>query len=100
MSFQIEVIIRFESLNYKVLHFNIFSSQLEEDFILKIFERLTVEELNQLEAISCCQFCDDENDVLPFLKNNNGKYYFNDDEDPLSLKAIRLREEMLNHRTF
>lgn len=48
----------------------------EKKFICKIFKELK-EDVEDLWKISCCQFCKTENDLLPFLKERNGKYFFN-----------------------
>ncbi|WP_159314272.1 hypothetical protein, partial [Staphylococcus aureus] len=49
----------------------------DEDKLLEmIFEDSTIDELKLLYKISVCQYTDNDDDLLPFVKNYNGKIVF------------------------
>lgn len=48
-----------------------------EDKLLEIiFEESSIEELKLLHKISVCQYTDNDDDLLPFVKNWGGKMFF------------------------
>ncbi|AGC02289.1 hypothetical protein H012_gp161 [Acanthamoeba polyphaga moumouvirus] len=72
----IEFIFTFKYDEQEFWQTNIDKNITEECMITYIFEELG-ELGKQLVKISCCQFINDESELLPFLKERSGKYYFN-----------------------
>ncbi|AVL95143.1 hypothetical protein ma756 [Moumouvirus australiensis] len=79
MSFEkitIEFIFTFKYADQIFLRMDFDKNITEEHMITYIFKELD-EIGKQLIKISCCQFVNNETEILSFLTNRSGKYYFN-----------------------
>jgi len=68
------------------IRFNLFlyenSDQITEElFIKKILDKLYINEIRSLIKLDCSQFYTDNCDLLYFINNRNGKFYFNSIEN-------------------
>jgi len=80
-----EIICTFTNREQLVLY--IFSNENtnESEFIKKIFKKLYINEVKQLVKLSCCQIhFGRHSKLLKFIEKNNGKYYFNTDDNDFS----------------
>ena len=76
-SYELEIVCMFGgNIDWKFLNFNCESGVSKEIFLLYVFNRLTREEIIQLEKISICQFCDTDDEIIPFILDCRGKLWF------------------------
>lgn len=93
-----EIIVTFEEKEQILVYINVPKTCTEENFIRTILKQLFPNEIKQLVKFSCCQmFCESENDLLPFIAQCNGKYYFNYNvnKDDITKKYFDFKQEFL-----
>ncbi len=93
---QVQVICVFRHLDWKILHLNTELSLSKEEFLNKVFQRLNRSQINQLEKISICQFCDNEHEIYPFIQECCGQLWFDVDD----IDNLRIKEFYLNSLNF
>ena len=95
LEYSIQVICIFHELEWKIFSFDCNLTFNKERFLHNVFHRLTKEEIMNLEKISICQFCNSDEEVLPFIEECRGKLWF-DITDPNDIENNRIRDEYLN----
>lgn len=73
---QIQVICLFREIDWKILQLNTEINITKEEFLKQVFRRLNRREINRLEKLSICQFCDNDDEVLPFITECCGQLWF------------------------
>ena len=92
LDYEIEVVCIFRDLEWKILRFNVAVNYNKELFLHKVFNRLSKEEILQLEKLSLCQNCESDVEVLPFINDCKGKLWFDAQDCDNNL----IRDEYIN----
>ena len=97
-TYDVQAICTFTHLEWKIFQFICDSSLTKESFLTKVFNRLSREEILQLEKISIWQRCESDDEVFPFISDCRGKLYFQIEGEvhPDDLDNIRIRDEYIN----
>jgi hypothetical protein len=74
----LDVIVTFEN-SPQVFLLLTFSSSSPEDFVRLVLDEFSPEVVSEIVKISCCQLTEAP---LPWILENNGKFYFNVSENP------------------
>lgn len=93
--YKFDILCSFETVEQVRISLEADSSTSEELFFIYIFNRLSDVELNDIYKISICQYCDNENDVLPFVTDCSGKIYFHETHG-ISQRVKNYRDEYLS----
>ncbi len=76
-----DVICSFTSAPQSCLSIRLRYPHREDDFLSLVREQLSEREQEQLRKLSVCQLnCPDEASFMSWLKENNGKYYYDEGE--------------------
>lgn len=94
--YQVQVICIFRESDWKIFSINCELSLTKEDFLRKVFDRLTRTEVETLVKISACQFCDTDDEVYPFLDECRGQIWFENGD----LENRRIRDNYLQNPLY
>lgn len=92
LEYELEVICIFRMLEWKILRFKVEAKFNKELFLHKVFNRLSKEEIIQLEKISICQNCETDDEILPFINDCKGKLWFDHEDVDNNI----IRDEYIN----
>ncbi len=90
----VQIIFTFRNYDQEISEVNIPNGLDDYGFLFRVFDTFENKELKKLSDLvkmSCCQMLGKDDKLFQYLKDRNGKYYFNDetneDEDTKKLKS-------------
>lgn len=87
---EIQVICLFRDIDWEILNINTEINITKEEFLRKVFRRLNKRQINRLEKLSMCQFCDNDA-VQPFITECCGQLWFDLEDN----ENRRIRDQYL-----
>ena len=96
MKFQI--IASFENIDQVIFDLETKNITNEDIFMKVIFENLDNDEIKELTKLSICQIIKNKDEIIDWLFDRNGKYYFNCElnDDPDTKKWGEFKNNYLN----
>ena len=98
-----QVIASFDNLEQDIFEISIMANVIksEYDMLEYMFDTMNTNDLKQLAKFSICQRIENERDILPWLLQTNGKYYFNtnvnnDNETKVNASILKLYLQQFN----
>jgi len=98
MDVEVEIILTYDAKPQEFFNIVIKDNITEKNFILCILHLLG-KDAHDLIKISCCQYCDNVTELLPFIAKTRGKYYFNTEinKDTETQKWRTVRDNFIIH---
>lgn len=93
-----ELILTYDTKPQEIYNIDVMSDITEEKFVLLILQNIG-KDAHDLVKISCCQYCNGWDELLPFIAKTHGKYYFNTEvnHDSETQKWKTLRDNFISY---